>query len=67
MSKNTIKSCPFCGNNDRRVGVRRMGNKGYRVICGKCGGSGPYVAIKDWHDKKMIAQEQAVNEWNRRV
>lgn len=47
MNKNTIKSCPFCGNNDRRVGVRRMGNKGYRVICGKCGGSDPYVAIKD--------------------
>lgn len=67
MNKNTIKSCPFCGNNDRRVGVRRMGNKGYRVICGKCGGSGPYVAIKDWHDKKMIAQEQAINEWNRRA
>lgn len=44
-----------------------MGNKGYRVICGKCGGSGPYVAIKDWYDKKIIAQEQAVNEWNRRM
>ena len=61
-----INHCPFCGNNDRRVGIRRMGNKGYKVICGKCGSSGPYVAIKDWHDNKMIAQGQAIDAWNNR-
>ena len=52
---------------DRKVGVRRMGNKGYSVVCGNCGGKGPYVAIKDWHDNKMIAQSQAIEAWNRRV
>lgn len=24
-----IKQCPFCGCEDRRVGIRKMGNNGY--------------------------------------
>lgn len=66
MSDINLKPCPFCGNSDRRVGIRRMGNKGYKIICGNCGAGGPYVAIKDWHDNKMIAQGQAVEKWNMR-
>lgn len=66
MNNIKLLPCPFCGNNDRRVGIRRMGNKGYKVICGKCGASGSYVAIKDWHDNKMIAQGQAIKLWNTR-
>lgn len=61
-----IKPCPFCGRDDRKVGIRRMGNKGYRVVCGACGGCGPYVAIKEWHENKMIAQGQAIKGWNTR-
>ena len=61
-----LKRCPFCGCNDRKVGIRRMGNKGYSVVCGKCGGKGPYITIKDWHDNKMIAQNQAIKAWNER-
>lgn len=61
-----IKACPFCGCRDRRVGIRRMGGKGYRVVCGACGASGPYVAIKACRDDKMIAQEAARQGWNNR-
>lgn len=71
MSNKTskLKSCPFCGNTSKgemKVSVRRQGNKGYRVICSKCGACGPYVAIKEWHDTKMIAQGQAIKLWNER-
>lgn len=62
-----LKRCPFCGCSNRKVGIRRMGNGGYSVVCGNCGGKGPYVAIKDWHDNKMVAQGQAIAGWNRRV
>ena len=65
-----IKDCPFCGQKsvgDKRVKVRRQGNKGYRVICSNCGASGPYVSIKEWHDTKFIAQGQAIEGWNKRV
>jgi len=57
--------CPFCGNDDNRVRVLRV-RDGYRVICDKCGASGTYIAIKDWHSTKMIAQVQAVKAWNTR-
>lgn len=53
-----LKPCPFCGCYDRRVGVRKMGTKGYKIICGKCGGAGPYVKIGDFANK-MDAQEKA--------
>ena len=66
MQNDKLLPCPFCSCNDRRVSVRRMGNKGYKVICGACGGAGPYVAIKVWHDNKMIAQGQAKKLWNTR-
>ena len=38
-----LKPCPFCGCHDRRVGVRKMGTKGYKIVCGKCGSTGSYV------------------------
>lgn len=41
-----IKQCPFCGCGDRRVGIRKMGNNGYRVCCSKCGSLGPHVSVK---------------------
>ena len=63
MKMTELKPCPFCGNTDRRVGIRRQGNKGYRVICGKCGASGPYAAIDE---NKITAQSIAVKAWNRR-
>jgi Lar family restriction alleviation protein len=59
-----LKPCPFCRCNDRRVSVRRQGSKGYRVICGKCGASGPYVAITG---NKIAAQSVAIEAWNRRA
>lgn len=62
-----LKPCPFCSCDNRKVGIRRMGKKGYSVVCGNCGGKGPYVAIKDWRDSKMVAQGQAVIGWNRRL
>lgn len=61
---NELKPCPFCRCNDRRVSVRRQGSKGYRVICGKCGASGPYVAITG---NKIAAQSVAIEAWNRRA
>lgn len=61
-----LKPCPFCGCHDRRVGVRKMGTKGYKIICGKCGGAGPYVKIEDFANK-MDAQEKAKEAWNRRA
>lgn len=51
-----LKPCPFCGCHDRRVGIRKMGKTGYKVICSRCGSSGPYVGIADFPDK-MDAQE----------
>ena len=62
-----LKLCPFCGCGDRRIGIRKMGHKGYKVVCGRCGGSGPYVTIKEHHDNKFIAQGQAAQAWNRRA
>ena len=67
MSDNRLKPCPFCGCHDRKVGIRRMGNKGYSVVCGNCGGKGSYITIKEFHDNKMIAQGQAIKAWNNRV
>lgn len=64
MQEVELKPCPFCGCHDRRVGIRKMGSKGYKVICARCGGSGPYVKIED---SKMIAQEEARGAWNRRI
>lgn len=60
-----MKPCPFCGCNDRRVGVRRIGNKGYKVICSRCGAAGPYSRIEEF-ESKIEAQEYAVAEWNNR-
>lgn len=62
-----LKPCLFCGCHDRRVGVRKMGKTGYKVICSKCGSSGPYVRIADFSNNKMNAQEEARRAWNRRV
>lgn len=61
-----LKPCPFCGCCDRRVSIRRMGNKGYRVVCSKCGSMGPHVNIMDFC-KKLEAQESAIERWNRRA
>lgn len=65
MSKE-LKSRPFCGCHDRRVGIRKMGIKGYKIICGKCGGAGPYVKVEDF-DNKMDAQRKAKEAWNGRT
>lgn len=59
---NKIKYCPFCKCADGRVSVRRQGKSGYRVICGRCGASGPYVKIGD--HPKLEAQAEAVKKWN---
>ena len=67
MGMAELKPCPFCGCGDRRVGIRKQSHKGYKVICGRCGGSGPYVTIKDYHDNKEIARTQAERKWNRRA
>lgn len=61
-----LKPCPFCGCHDRRVGIRKMGKTGYKVICSRCGSSGPYVRIADFHDK-TDAQEETERAWNRRA
>lgn len=61
-----FEPCPFCGCNDRRVSIRKMGNKGYKIICGKCGGAGPYVRINDFAEKSD-AQKSAKRLWNRRA
>ena len=61
-----LKSCPFCGCYDRKVGIRKMGKTGYKVICSRCGSSGPYVRIADFPDK-MDAQKEAKRAWNRRA
>lgn len=65
MSEIKLKSCPFCWCNDRRVTIRRMGKKGYRVVCSRCGGMGPQINIIN--NDKMGAQEMAVEVWNRRA
>ena len=64
MKANKLRNCPFCEPHNKRISVRRMGNKGYKVICSNCGAGGPYIAIKDWHSNKMIAQQQAIDAWN---
>lgn len=61
-----LKPCPFCGCHDRRVGIRKMGKTGYKVICSRCGSSGPYIRIADFLGK-MDAQEEAKRAWNRRA
>lgn len=53
-----LKPCPFCGCGDRRVGIRRMGNNGYRICCSKCGSLGPHVSVKDWNGQKELAQKE---------
>lgn len=60
-----LKPCPFCGCHDRRVGVRKMGNKGYKIVCGKCGSTGSYIRIENFAHK-MDAQKNAKEAWNRR-
>ncbi len=44
-----------------------MGKTGYKVICSKCGSSGPYVRIADFSNNKMYAQEEAKRAWSRGV
>lgn len=62
-----LKPCPFCGCRDRRVGIRRMGNNGYRICCSKCGSLGPHVSVKDWNGQKELAQKEAREKWNERA
>ena len=59
-----LKPCPFCGCGDRRVGIRRMGNNGYRICCSKCGSLGPHVSVKEWNGQKELAQKEAREKWN---
>ena len=62
-----IKQCPFCGCGDRRVGIRKMGNNGYRVCCSKCGSRGPHVSVKECNGLKDAAQKEAIGKWNERT
>lgn len=62
-----LKPCPFCGCGDRRVGIRRMGNNGYRICCSKCGSLGPHVSVKDWNGQKELAQKEVREKWNERA
>ena len=57
MENNLVKlePCPFCGCRDRRVGIRRMGNNGYRVCCSKCGSLGPHVDVSLDADKLRLS------------
>lgn len=43
-----------------------MGNKGYKIVCGKCGSTGPYIRIENFAHK-MDAQEKVKEAWNRRA
>lgn len=65
MSEIKLKPCPFCGCDDRRIGIRKMGRKGYRVICARCRSMGPQINIID--NDKMGAQKMAAEAWNRRA
>ena len=60
-----LKPCPFCGCSDRRVGIRKMGNKGYRIVCARCGSMGAQINILD--GDKIGAQNMAREVWNKRV
>ena len=53
-----LKPCPFCGCGDRRVGIRRMGNNGYRICCSKCGSLGPHVSVKEWNGQKELHRKK---------
>lgn len=63
MKDKKVNSCYLCGYNDRRVGIRKMGCSGYRVICAKCGAGGPYIRIANFSTKDE-AQEAAIKAWN---
>ena len=65
MSVIELRPCPFCRCNDRRIGIRKMGKKGYRVVCSRCGGIGPQINIMD--NDKIGAQKMAAEAWNRRT
>lgn len=67
MAENKLKSCPFCGCSDKRVGIRKMGKKGYRIVCTRCGVMGPFVSVLEFTgNQKLKAQEQAKVIWNQR-
>lgn len=57
-----LNPCPFCGCGDRRVGIRRMGRKGYRIVCARCRAMGPQINIID--TDKTGAQKMAAEVWN---
>ena len=67
MGEIKLKPCPFCRCDDRRVSVRKMGKKGYRVVCARCGASGPYVAIEDCGGNKSLTQMKVAIAWNKRA
>lgn len=67
MGEIKLKPCPFCRCDDRRVSVRRMGKKGYRVVCAKCGASGPYIATEDCGGNKPLTQMKVARAWNKRA
>lgn len=59
-----LKPCPFCGG---KAKIRKAGKDGYCVVCSECGARGERVVVKEWHDTKYIAQQQAKNAWNTRA
>lgn len=62
-----LKPCPFCNCPDRRVSIRKQGSKGYRIVCGRCGATGPYSSVlKCTPTSREDARRNAIEAWNRR-
>ena len=57
--------CPFCGKNKGRI--RQFKTNRYRVVCQNCGANGPSFPVAFWHHSPLIAQNKAIEAWNRRT
>lgn len=73
-----IKSCPFCGGKARVrrkqyrfLGQNEFGTKSIAyavyVSCNKCFAKGEIVTYKNDTGTSLLAEEKAIELWNRRV